>query len=149
MATAQSKACLSRRRMLQLLGAAAAGGITFGCGSNGSVSTSPSSPSSQPTPSGPVMEASVTVAASGSGSIGPQFAGMSYEKAAMAEPLFTAGNTNLIGLFTGLGKSLLRVGGDSVDQMTWTPNGPGQTSGQIAPPDVNNLAAFLQAEVPF
>ncbi|HTV54707.1 MAG TPA: hypothetical protein VMI06_07310 [Terriglobia bacterium] len=63
----------------------------------------------------------------------------------MAQPMFSGGNTNLIGMFTGLGKSLLWVGGDSVDQMTWTPNGAGQTSGQIAPKDIDALAAFLQA----
>jgi hypothetical protein len=149
MATSQSKACLSRRRMLQLLGATAAGGISFGCGSNGSVGSTPSSPSPssspQTAPSGAFTEAQVTVAASGTGSIGPQFVGLSYEKVAMTEPFFTGGNTELIGLFTGLGKSLLRVGGDSVDKMTWTPNGPGQTSGQIAPADVDALAEFLQA----
>ena len=44
-----------------------------------------------------------------------------------------------------LGPSLLRIGGNSVDQTTWTPTGPGQTSGETAPSDVNALASFVAA----
>jgi hypothetical protein len=79
------------------------------------------------------------------GSIGPAFAGLSYEKSSMHEPLFTGANTALIGLYTLLGQSVLRIGGNSVDQTVWNPKGPGQTTGQVAPTDVDALAAFLQA----
>lgn len=89
--------------------------------------------------------ASLTVTTSVAGSIGPAFAGLSYEKAALQEPLFTAANTDLIALFKRLGTSLLRIGGNSVDKNVWTPNGAGQTAGQIAPSDVDALAGFLQA----
>ncbi len=91
------------------------------------------------------MNASLTVNSNTSGSIGPAFAGLSYEKSSLTEPLFSASNTNLIGLFQRLGPSILRIGGNSVDRNVWTPTGPGQTSGQIAPTDVNSLAAFLKA----
>jgi hypothetical protein len=92
-----------------------------------------------------MTNATLTVAATASGSIGPAFAGLSYEKSSLTEPLFSASNGNLVGLFKRLGTSVLRVGGNSVDRNVWTPAGAGQTSGQIAPADVNALAAFLKA----
>ena len=73
------------------------------------------------------------------------FAGFSYEKSYLANPLFNASNTALVALFSRLGPGILRVGGNSVDKTTWTPNGPGLTSGQIAPADLVRLAGFLQA----
>jgi hypothetical protein len=74
------------------------------------------------------------------------FTGLSYEKAALSsEPVFTGSNTNMIGLFKRLGTSLLRIGGNSVDQTVWNPTGAGQTAGYVAPPDVDGLAAFLKA----
>jgi len=99
----------------------------------------------QPTPLGPITAASLTVGAATSGSIGSGFAGFSYEKKTLAEPLFTASNTGFVSLFKLLGPGLLRIGGNSVDQMVWTPGGPGRTSGQVAPSDVDALAAFVKA----
>jgi hypothetical protein len=78
-------------------------------------------------------------------SIGPAFAGLSYEKNSMALPRFTPGNAALIGMFQGLGASLLRIGGNSVDETQWTPNGAGQSSGEVAPSDIDALAGFLRA----
>jgi hypothetical protein len=98
----------------------------------------------QPAPFGPVSQAYLNVSASKVGVIGPGFACLSYEKSAMCEPLFTGVNTDLIGLFQLLGPSVLRVGGNSVDECVWTPEGPGQTPSQIAPSDVDALAAFLK-----
>jgi hypothetical protein len=85
------------------------------------------------------------VSAANAGAIGAAFAGLSYEKSTLYEPLFTGSNSNLIGLFDRLGSSVLRIGGNSVDRNVWTPNGAGQTSGQIAPSDVASLAAFVKA----
>jgi hypothetical protein len=96
-------------------------------------------------PSGQLTQASVMVVAASAGTIGPAFAGLSYEKSSLYEPLFTASNSNLIGLFKRLGPSVLRVGGNSVDRNVWTPFGVGQTAGQIAPSDVASLAAFVKA----
>jgi hypothetical protein len=96
-------------------------------------------------PSGQLTQASVMVVAASAGTIGSAFAGLSYEKSSLYEPLFTASNSNLIGLFKRLGPSVLRVGGNSVDRNVWTPFGVGQTAGQIAPSDVASLAAFVKA----
>ena len=92
-----------------------------------------------------MTQATLSVSATTSGSIGSAFAGLSYEKSSLTEPLFTASNTDLIGLFDRLGPSILRIGGNSVDRNVWNPNGPGRTSGQIAPSDVASLAAFAKA----
>jgi hypothetical protein len=99
----------------------------------------------QQAPSGPVRVATVTVTDRAIGAIGPGFAGFSYEKAQMANPFFSAQNANAIGLFRLIGPSLLRIGGNSVDQTTWAPNGQGRTSGQVAPSDIDALAGFLRA----
>jgi hypothetical protein len=74
-----------------------------------------------------------------------RFVGLSYEKSKLSQPLFTGSNANLIGLFKRLGNGVLRIGGNSVDETNWTPNGAGLTAGQTAPPDVDSLAAFISA----
>jgi uncharacterized protein (TIGR03437 family) len=89
--------------------------------------------------------ATVTVSSTVAGVIGPGFAGLSYEKSQMANPFFSPQNANAIGLFKLIGPSLLRIGGNSVDRTTWTPNGKGRTSGQVAPSDIDALAGFLKA----
>jgi hypothetical protein len=147
----EGSAIFTRRQAVQ--GAAAFAVASFLPGCSSSTTSSPSSgatnalsPSNpQPTPSGPIADASLTVTATSIGAIGPAFAGLSYEKSTLYTPLFSAANTNLIALFKLLGNSILRVGGNSVDQNVWTPNGPGQTAGQIAPSDIDALAAFLKA----
>ena len=141
----------TRRQAIQGTLAAAAA-LLSGCGSGPAAGSSGSSgggtsggASQQPTPSGPAVQASLSVSATVAGAIGTAFAGLSYEKSSLYEPLFTGANSNLIGLFKRLGTGLLRIGGNSVDRNVWTPGGVGQTAGQIAPPDVDALAAFLQA----
>jgi len=114
------------------------------CGSSNSA-VAPQPANSQPVPAGPLTPVSLTVTPTANGSIGPAFAGLSYEKSELYGPLFTASNSDLIGMFMRLGPSVLRVGGNSVDRNVWTPNGPGQTAGQIAPSDVDSLAAFVKA----
>ena len=103
------------------------------------------SPVPQPIPPGPMTMASLSVATQGAGSIGPAFAGLSYEKMALQWAFFQPSNAIGITLFQGLGPSLLRLGGSSVDQYVWTPNGAGRTNLQIAPSDVVALAAFVKA----
>ncbi|MGB7745495.1 MAG: hypothetical protein WBL41_22195 [Terracidiphilus sp.] len=141
---------ITRRRALQGALALAASSALPGCGSSSSGSTGTTPPpngNSQPTPTGPITQASLSVSATSAGSIGSAFAGLSYEKSALYEDpyLFTGSNSNLIGLFQRLGPSVLRIGGNSVDRNVWTPAGAGQTAGQIAPSDVNALAAFVKA----
>ena len=89
--------------------------------------------------------ATVTVTTTAIGAIGPAFAGLSYEKSQMAKPFFTPTNTDAIGLFKLIGPSLLRIGGNSVDKTAWNATGPGRTSGQVAPSDIDSLAGFLKA----
>jgi hypothetical protein len=134
---------LTRRQVMQGTVAFAALSLLPGCSSSNSASVTPTNP--QPVPAGPLTQASLMVTAAAARSIGPNFAGLSYEKSKLYEPLFTASNSDLIGMFKRLGPSVLRVGGNSVDRNVWTPNGPGQTAGQIAPNDVDSLAAFVKA----
>jgi hypothetical protein len=138
---------LSRRQVLHGAVALAASSIFSGCGSSSNTGSAgpPAATNPQPTPTGPTTQASLTVTATASGSIGPAFAGLSYEKSSLTERLFTPSNTDLISLFKRLGTSVLRIGGNSVDRNVWTPNGPGQTAGQIAPSDVASVAAFVKA----
>jgi hypothetical protein len=126
---------ISRRAVLRGLGALGAGAalprFLNGAG--------------QPAPSGPITPATVAIGATATGVVGPAFAGLSYEKSQMANSFFSPQNSNAIGLFKLIGPSLLRIGGNSVDKTAWTPNGKGRTSGQVALPDIDALAGFLQA----
>lgn len=101
--------------------------------------------STQPTQAGPFGGAEVTVSKDVVGAVGDEFVGLSYEKGFMTQRLFTASNHHFVHLLKRLGTSVLRIGGDSCDDMAWNPNGPGRVRGQIAPPDVDALAGFLKA----
>jgi hypothetical protein len=132
---------------MQCAAALVASSLLSGCRSSDGTNVPQPNPQTnpQPTPSGPLTQASLIVTAAAAGSIGPAFAGLSYEKSKLYGPLFTASNSDLIGMFNRLGPSVLRIGGNSVDRNIWSPNGPGQTAGQIAPSDVDLLAAFVKA----
>ena len=135
-----SKTAISRRSVLYGLGAFAGQSLLAGCGD--ATLANPL----QPVPPGPLTQGSVAIAGSAGASIGASFTGLSYEKESLgAEPLFIGSNTGLIGMFKRLGTSLLRIGGNSVDQTVWTPDGPGRIPEQVAPADVDGLAAFLKA----
>jgi hypothetical protein len=137
---------LSRRELLAAFGTLAAGPVFAGCGGGFAASSPPPMQlPEQPVPSGPMTPATVSVTSTQTGTIPGSFAGLSYEKSKLSQPLFTGSNSDLIGLFKLLGNGVLRIGGNSVDETNWNGNGPGQTSGQTAPPDVDSLAAFLSA----
>jgi hypothetical protein len=99
----------------------------------------------------------VTVrAAAGSGQIVRGQAGLSYEKAKLGTPFFAVGNATLVGLFRGVGPSLLRLGGNSVDECVFVPRhafqgdgnsagAPLPTPGVITPSDLERLRGFLDA----
>ncbi len=135
----------TRRQLLCGLGATAVAGMFSGCGTtlNG-ISRTPLAGSEQPVPTGPLLIAEVTVSASTSGEIGDRFAGFSYEKSAMHEPLFTGKNDDLAALFQRLGPGLLRIGGNSVELTNWNSKGVGQTRGEVGPSDIDALVAFLR-----
>ena len=152
-----TEAALSRQRFLLLSGGAIGTGLA-GCSGGGVINVAPSgsaqkpvngtSPSPTPTaaPNAASSSASITITRSQTtGVLPPMLAGLSYEKSKISANTFNAGNTGLIACFTRLGASILRIGGNSVDQTTWTPNGPGGTNGQVAPSDISALAAFAQA----
>jgi hypothetical protein len=137
---------VSRRELLAALGTLAAGSYFVGCGGGSSANNPPPVPlPAQPVPAGPLTATTVSVSATQAGTIPGSFAGLSYEKSKLSQPLFTGSNSDLIGLFKRLGNGVLRIGGNSVDETAWNPTGPGLTSGQTAPSDVNSLAAFLDA----
>jgi hypothetical protein len=147
---------VTRRQAIQGVTALAAttalpAALLEGCGSSTSMTTTttapPTSGNPQPTPSGTLTQATLSVTTTAAGSIGASFAGLSYEKSTLYENpyLFLGTNTDLIAMFKLLGTSILRIGGNSVDRNVWTPGGAGQTEGQIAPNDVKALAAFLTA----
>jgi hypothetical protein len=146
----QAQSAFTRRMFLQTTATLAASSL-FGCASSLVPTTSnPASVSKadlnpQPVPNGPLTQASVSISATTAGTIASAFAGLSYEKSTLYEPLFTASNSDLIGLFKRVGPSVLRIGGNSTDTTVWTPNGTGQKAGQIAPSDVASLAAFVKA----
>jgi hypothetical protein len=75
-----------------------------------------------------------------------RFASLSFEKDSInRSPVYLSGdNTDLIGLLNALGGGVLRIGANSVDETIWTPNGSGETSGQVAPIDIQNFADMIQ-----
>ena len=69
---------------------------------------------------GPVVSASVSVdPAKPLGTIGPGFVGLSYEKSHLEDNYFRGDNAALVAMFQLLGPSILRVGGNSVDESVW------------------------------
>jgi hypothetical protein len=94
---------------------------------------------------GALLDAYQTVTATAAASIGPAFAGLSYEKSQIHQPIFTTSNSNLIGLLKSIGPSVLRIDRNTVDQTVWNPSGAGRAAGQVALIDIDPLAAFVKA----
>src|SRR5882757_9210668 len=137
---------LSRRSVLYGLGGLAASVLLPGCGQDGAnISSAIPATTTQPTPQGTLTAATLNVGSPSAYSIASNFVGLSYEKSMMTLPMFSPNNVNMIGLFKRLGVSMLRIGGISADNIFWNPTGAGQTTGQVAPSDIDSLAAFLQA----
>lgn len=67
------------------------------------------------------------------GTIGPASAGLSYEKAHMTAGFFTGSNGPLIAMFNLLGPSVLRIGGNTVDQTTLGRMPTSKPSGRLLP----------------
>lgn len=72
-----------------------------------------------------------------------RYAGLSYEKDRLAEPMFTGTNAALIQLFRLLGPAVLRIGANAVDRSSW--NGAVRGLTPILPAQIDALAAFAQA----
>ncbi|EGC97988.1 putative lipoprotein [Burkholderia sp. TJI49] len=129
------------RRGFIRLGAYATVSMLAACGGGGGSDTPPAPP---PQPDGVSLTLAVQQAAAGTATLDAGFASLGYEKSHINNAFFTGDNTNLIGLLNALGGGVLRIGGNSVDRMTWTPNGPGQTRGQVSRTDVAQFANCLQ-----
>lgn len=84
--------------------------------------------------------------------LGPAFVGLSYEKSHLPGGFFSGTNAALIAMVDLLGPSILRIGGNSVDETEWQPaldaGGPQPDAGiigVITAADVDALAAFAKA----
>ena len=98
----------------------------------------------EPIPANPVPPAAATLRVTTNvlGTIPARFVGLSYEKAAMTYSYFRASNRHLIALFRLLGTGVLRIGGGSVDEVVYLPDGAGSHL-QITPAEISDLAEFL------
>jgi hypothetical protein len=142
---------MKRQRFLTM-GASFVATAMAGCGGGGVYvppSSTPSSSTKQaPTPSTPPSTsptANTTIAISRAqtiGAVAPTLVGLSIDKRDMTTPILTPANTTLIGCLKRLGTNVARIG--SADETQWTPNGAGETAGQIAPSDISALAEFVK-----
>ena len=104
-------------------------------------------------PSGTGTTATVTVNPSSTvGTIGPEFAGFSYEKTHVTNGTFTSNNASMIALYKLLGTPMMRLAANDVDVCSWggTGTAPAQPSGQpfthtILTGHVDQLCGFLAA----
>jgi hypothetical protein len=108
------------------------------------------SPSAPPPFSGPTVSATVAVTQGKTvGHVGPGFVGLSYEKSHMTDQFFTSDNAPLIAMCKLLGPSVVRIGGNSVDQTLWQASAPAldasSYSSSIGTTDVDKLGGFLEA----
>lgn len=77
------------------------------------------------------------------------FEGLSYETGILAESpdILNVNNKVLVQLIKNLGPGILRIGGDSIDEVFWTGNARNASTGKdsLTTTDVDRLAAFSQA----
>ncbi|HEY2583268.1 MAG TPA: glycosyl hydrolase family 79 C-terminal domain-containing protein [Mucilaginibacter sp.] len=104
----------------------------------------------QPPPKRNSIPITVTVDENSKGSVIPkEFEGLSYETGILAESpeILNANNKQLIQLIKNLGPGLLRIGGDSSDEVFWTGNTRSAASGidSLTTSDIDRLAAFSRA----
>jgi hypothetical protein len=84
------------------------------------------------------------------GAIPPRFVGLSYEKASLIEGLFRSDNAALLAFFHLLGPSVLRLGGNTVDESAWAPESDaghpdGGETYVVTPSDIDAMAGFTRA----
>jgi hypothetical protein len=142
--------------------ATGAGGTTTGAGgtatggAGGTMGTNPTLGWGTPVAGGPTgtgVIATVTVNPSTTmGTIGPGFAGFSYEKTHITNGSLTSTNTNLVALYKLVGSPVMRLGADDVENCSWAGAGAAPTgpSGQpftknITTGNVDQLCSFLAA----
>lgn len=108
----------------------------------------------QPASAAPVERAGITVdAANPAGRLPSDFVGLSYEMRELYTGGFDARRGNLVPLFRTLGKSNLRISGNTLDRDTlWVPEGtqppqplPEWVQSIVTPADIRRLNKFLVA----
>lgn len=105
---------------------------------------------SNPPPKRNSIPITVTIDENSKGSVIPrEFEGLSYETGILAESpeILNTDNKRLIQLIRNLGPGLLRVGGDSSDEVFWTGSERNAASGKdsLTTSDIDRLAAFSRA----
>ncbi|NML31676.1 glycoside hydrolase family protein [Paraburkholderia antibiotica] len=146
--TNQHHAPLSmNRRGFISFSACAVASMLASCGGGGSGANGAAAGSSATSPTSAAMTLSVQQPLPDTVTLDAGFASLSYEKGHMStssQVYFGPDNTNLIGLLNALGGGVLRIGGNSVDRITWTPEGAGRTKAQVSRIDVANLAGCIK-----
>ena len=109
-------------------GTTTATGGTGGSVSDGGGGSPPTIGWTTPVPGGPTgvgTIATVTVDTGTTvGTIGPDFAGFSFEKTHLMNGSLTSNNKSLIALYKLLGSPLTRIGANDVERCTWSGAGP-------------------------
>ncbi len=77
------------------------------------------------------------------GALPARMLGFSMERARLFQPLLSPDNEPMKALFRLLGPGVLRLGGNSVEKVGWSPLGPGLTNGTVSRADLDRLAAFV------
>ena len=79
--------------------------------------------------------------------ISKSFEGLSFETAILTQnpDVLNANNLVLIQLLKNLGAGLLRIGGDTSDETTWTADPQNTDPALLSPVDIDRLAAFSKA----
>jgi hypothetical protein len=95
------------------------------------------------------LRISIQVAAAGGPYIPPDFIGLSYESAILAdEDYISPYNTSLIGLIRRLGRAgVLRIGGNTSEDTIWKPSNQDMRPGRsvLTPARIDRLAALVHA----
>lgn len=79
------------------------------------------------------------------GALPPRMLGFSMERARLFQSLLSPDNEPMVALLRLLGPGVLRLGGNSVEEVGWSPAGAGLTPGVVSPADLDRLAAFAEA----
>ena len=107
--------------------------------------TAATNPASAASPAASAQVVTISQTPTGT-SLAADSLGLSFEASDLALPGFTAGN--LGSYLKTLGSSVMRIGGNTVDETFWTSTGqtaPSWSIATITPADLTNLAALAQA----
>ncbi|UFZ04078.1 hypothetical protein LQG66_33620 [Bradyrhizobium ontarionense] len=138
---------LARRELIALLSRIGIGGLLGGTADRsaaGSTAVPAAFPAAAKSPRGAAhIEVGVRLDRNRPGvALTSRFAGLSYEKDKLREPMFTPGNGALLRLYQLLGPGVLRIGANAVDRCAWLGGTPGLAP--IHPEMVDALAAFAR-----